>query len=199
MFFPWRASQGGTEAPLTPAQGFQEATDDRDLLAAIALGDREAFRAFYERHGGRVLSYVRRICGDPTLAEEVVQEAFLSVWQRAISYRPELGAPLGWLYTITRNKLVDQWRGRAPALAMDAVDLDKMFEAPIQSNADLVMSLDQALHTLSAEQRRAVTMAYFGGMTYEETAQALAVPLGTLKSRIRSALAALRSVLEVRP
>lgn len=182
-----------------PHPAVPDGPDDRDLLAAIGLGDRAAFQMFHERHAGRVLGYVRRLCGDPEQAEEVVQEAFISVWQRAASYRRELGTPLGWLYTITRNKLVDQWRGRPPVLPMDTADLDKMFEAPIQSNAELVMSLDQALHTLSAEQRRAVRMAYFGGLTYEETAQALSLPLGTLKSRIRSGLNALREILERRP
>ena len=179
--------------------GVPEGPDDRDLLAAIGLGDREAFRCFHARHAGRVLGYVRRLCGDPAQAEELVQEAFIAVWQRAGSYRPALGIPLGWLYTITRNKLVDHWRGRDPALAVDATDLDKMIVSPIQSNADLVLSLDRALHTLSAEQRRAVQMAYFGGLTHEETARALSVPLGTLKSRIRAGLAALRAVLERHP
>ena len=180
-------------------QAAPDGLDDCDLLAAIGLQNRVAFQAFHERHAGRVQAYVRRLCGDVGMAEEVVQETFISVWQRAGSYRSELGTPLGWLYTITRNKLVDQWRGRAPMMPMDSADLDKMFEAPIQSNAELVLSMDQALHTLSAEQRRAVRMAYFGGLTYEETAKALSLPLGTLKSRIRSALSALRLVLESQP
>ena len=182
-----------------PHPAIPDGPDDRDLLAAIGLGDRAAFQAFHDRHAGRVLGYVRRLCGDPGQAEEVVQEAFISVWQRAASYRRELGTPMGWLYTLTRNKLVDHWRGREPVTALDAGDLDKMFTDPIQSNTELVLSLDRALLTLSAEQRRAVEMAYFGGLTYEETARALSLPLGTLKSRIRAGLAALRAVLEGRP
>ena len=179
-----------------PEQESPPGLEDRTLIAAIAQEERAAFHAFHERHAGRVLAYARRLSGDSDLAQEVVQEVFIAVWKRAGSYRPELGTPLGWLYTITRNKLVDQWRARTPMVAMDGGDLDKMFEAPIQSNTELVMSLDQAFHALSADQRRAVKMAYFGGLTYEETAKALALPIGTLKSRIRSGLSALRAVLE---
>jgi RNA polymerase sigma-70 factor (ECF subfamily) len=171
--------------------------DDATLLEGVAEGRREAFQAFYERHAGRVAGYVRRLCGDPDLAEEIAQETFLAVWQRAGSYSPGLGAPLGWLYTITRNRLVDHWRKRQ-MVPMAGEDLDKMFEAPIQDNAELVMSLGRALEALNPEQRRVVHMAYFGGLTYEETAQALDVPVGTLKSRIRAALAILRSRLEAK-
>ncbi len=171
--------------------------DDAALLAGVAGGEREAFRLFYERHAGQVTGYLRRLCGDPELAEEIAQETFLAVWQRAGSYSPALGAPLGWLYTITRNRLVDHWR-RRQAIPMAGEDLDKMLATPIQDNAELVLSLNRALECLSVEQRRAVHMAYFGGYTYEETARALELPVGTLKSRIRTALGVLRSRLEAR-
>lgn len=169
--------------------------DDLALLDRIAAGDRAAFQAFYERHAGRVLAYVRQLARDRAPAEDVVQEVFLAVWRKAASYREERGDPAGWLYTITRNKLVDSWRrgGRgAEDPALDAAELP--LAAPPQ-RSDLRMAVHQALARLSQDQRQAVEMAYFGGLTYEETAERLKLPLGTLKSRIRTGLLAMRATL----
>ena len=90
--------------------GAPAAPSDLLLLARIAEGDLEAFQAFYDRYAGRVLAYVRQLSRHRDGAEDVVQEVFVAVWRRAASYRPDRGDPMGWLYTITRNKQVDLWR-----------------------------------------------------------------------------------------
>jgi RNA polymerase sigma-70 factor (ECF subfamily) len=173
--------------------GDSPASSDLLLLARIAEGDLEAFHTFYGRYAGRVLAYVRQLGRNREGAEDVVQEVFVAVWRRAASFRPDRGDPAGWLYTITRNKLVDLWRRQGDATAL--CELEETAD-PEQERGELRLTMHQALARVAPEARRAIEMAYFGGLTYEETAQRLEVPLGTLKSRIRSGLKTLRTVLE---
>jgi RNA polymerase sigma-70 factor (ECF subfamily) len=169
---------------------------DAALLGRIAEGDVDSFQAFYGRYAGRVLAYARQIGRNREAAEDVVQEVFVVVWRRAASYRPDRGDTPGWLYTITRNKLVDHWRRTGDALELAEIDERRLAEA--EEPGELRLSVRQALSRVAPEQRRAIEMAYFGGLTYEETARRLELPLGTLKSRIRTGLKALRSLLEAR-
>ncbi len=172
------------------------ACSDATLLARIAEGDLEAFQTFYGRHAGRVLAYARQLghrghCAD--LVEDVVQEVFVAVWRRAASFRPDRGDPAGWLYTITRNKLVDHWRRQGETAEPGEIDVLTLTEGDTE---DLRVTVRQALTRVAPDQRRAIEMAYFGGLTYEETARRLDLPVGTLKSRIRSGLKTLRTLLE---
>jgi RNA polymerase sigma-70 factor, ECF subfamily len=176
-------------------QSAEAVPDDAVLLGRIAQGDLEAFQAFYGRYAGRVLSYARQLSRGRDLAEDVVQEVFVTVWRRAASFRSDRGDPAGWLYTITRNKLVDHWRKLGDAAELDELDERSFAEG---GAGDLRLAMRQALSQVSPEQRRAIEMAYFGGLTYEETAKRLQLPIGTLKSRIRSGLKTLRTVLESR-
>jgi RNA polymerase sigma-70 factor (ECF subfamily) len=170
---------------------------DAVLLARIGEGDLEAFQTFYGRFAGRVLAYARQLCRNREVAEDVVQEVFVAVWRRAASYRPDRGDPAGWLYTITRNKLVDHWRRLGEPREMEDLDDLRTAAGPGEGEAgDLRLAMRQALSRVAPDQRRAIEMAYFGGLTYEETARRLDLPVGTLKSRIRSGLKALKSVLE---
>ena len=173
--------------------------DDAHLVTRIAEGDREAFRLFYERYAGRLLAYVRAIGRQREVAEDVVQEVFLSVWRKAESYRRDRGDVPGWLYTITRNRLVDRWRRRGGAQGVvEASDFDFDALAAPEPGAEskiVDLSVRKALSGLSADQRQALELAYFGGLTYEETATRLALPVGTLKSRIRAGLARMREIL----
>jgi RNA polymerase sigma-70 factor (ECF subfamily) len=176
---------------------------DTVLLGRIAEGDLEAFQVFYGRYAGRVLAYARQLARGSDLVEDVVQEVFVTVWRRAASFRPDRGDPAGWLYTITRNKLVDHWRrqGERPGLGrLDGHALTGISEPSETAGGsdlnDLRVTMHQALARVAPDQRRAIEMAYFGGLTYEETAQRLDLPVGTLKSRIRSGLKTLRTLLE---
>lgn len=177
------------------------ATEPRDatLLERVAAGDLEAFHLFYERYAGRVHAYVQQLSRSREGAEDVVQEVFLAVWRKAASFRPERGDAAGWLYTMTRNKLVDGWRRAGQgAEAVEALDFQRL-PAERPEATELLLTVRQALARVAPDQRRAIEMAYFGGLTYEETADRLNLPLGTLKSRIRTGLRAMHGVLQGRP
>jgi RNA polymerase sigma-70 factor (ECF subfamily) len=174
--------------------------DSALLLHRIAGGDIDAFQAFYQLHAGRVLAYARQLGRRADLAEDVVQEVFVAVWRKAASFQADRGDPVGWLYTITRNKLVDLWRKSGDAAGLDELQWQQLpgSETGGGARSDLQLTMRQALAQVSPEQRAAIEMAYFGELTYEETAERLRLPVGTLKSRIRAGLKTLRSVLEGR-
>jgi len=182
----------GRDHPSGAFDGF----DDAMLLAAIARRDRDAFRVFYQRHAGRILAALRQLCRDVTLVDDLLQEVFLTVWRKAGGYRPERGDAGGWLFTITRNKVIDaRRRGRLPIADDSLADLAATPAPPASRGRELRLSLRQALGTLTVEQRQAVTLTYLGGFTYDETASRLNVPLGTLKSRLRRGIELLRAQL----
>lgn len=173
-------------------------TNDESLLAAIARGDLEAFQQLYLRYAGRVLACARHLCRDAALAEDITQEVFTAVWTRAGTFRPDRGSAPAWLFTLTRHKLVDHWRRTGKGAEVGTLDeLTTPDRAP--EDGDLRLTLRQALAHASPEQRQAIQMAYFNGLTYEETAARLALPLGTLKSRIRLGLRAMREALSQGP
>jgi RNA polymerase sigma-70 factor (ECF subfamily) len=169
---------------------------DEALLARVAVGDMSSFQAFYQRHAGRVLAYARKL--DTAFAEDVAQEVFLAVWRKAATFKPDRGEVAGWLYGLTRNKFVDHWRKAGGRIGMEP--LDSLPPAgppgiPAREPESLPFAVRQALARVAPEQRRAIELAYFDGFTYEETAGRLALPLGTLKSRIRAGLKTMRAVL----
>jgi RNA polymerase sigma-70 factor (ECF subfamily) len=166
-----------------------------DWLPEIAQGSFAAFQHLYQRFAPALLGYVRQLCRDPTLAEDLVQEVFVTVWQKAGSYQPDRGDAAGWLYAIARNKLIDHWRRAGVAGEMGAIDFEQL-PARVEHGSDLMLTLRKALAQVPAEQRTAIQLAYFGGLTYVETAEHLRLPIGTLKSRIRIGLKSMRTVLE---
>ncbi len=169
---------------------------DLELLERVAVADREAFRLFYDRHAPQVLAYVRSLGRSRDASEDVVQEVFLAVWRKAGTYRPERGDVAGWLYTMTRNKVVDLWRKLPTGSDQSSEEtLAALSERPEAESRVVSISLRKAMADLKAEQRQALELAYFGGLTYEETAERLKLPVGTLKSRIRAGLALMRGVL----
>lgn len=163
------------------------------LLSRIADGDRCAFQTFHDRYAARVASFARQLNQDRQLDEDIVQEVFTSVWTRAASFNPERGDAAGWLYTLTRNKVIDLWRRSSKGGQAEEID-DRRLPAPREED-DLRLALRQALSHVSPEQRQAIELAYFDGLTYQETAHELELPEGTLKSRIRLGLRTMRSVL----
>ncbi|MGE0640024.1 MAG: RNA polymerase sigma factor [Thermoanaerobaculia bacterium] len=170
---------------------------DIALLGQIAAQDQAAFRLFYERYAARVLAYVRAMGRGREQTEDVVQEVFLAVWRKAASFRRDRGDVPGWLYTITRNKLVDLWRQRPVGSDPVEADLARLPTGETWGETKVVsISLHKLLAGLKPEQRQALELAYFGGLTYEETAERLGLPVGTLKSRIRAGLALMRERLQ---
>jgi RNA polymerase sigma-70 factor, ECF subfamily len=172
---------------------------DEELLNGTARGDLASFHTFYQRHATRVTAYAQRLCGDRTLAEDVVQEVFTAVWTRAGTYRMDRGGISTWLYALTRNKIIDLWRRFERN--RQAEELDERWAGQVfPGGGDLRLALRQALKRVAPEQRQAIELAYFGGFTYEEVAGRLDLPLGTLKSRIRLGMQKMRTVLgEARP
>ncbi len=172
-----------------------DATDGRRLLGRVAEGDREAFHAFYDRYGARVMAMVRRRIAVTALASELVQDVFVAVWLGASGYREQSGDPERWLLGITHHKLQDHWRRRMQELAR--AEGSHLERGPCESripDADDRLTVEEALDRLPADQRRVLDLIYRGGLTFAETARALRMPVGTVKSRVHSALSALRAL-----
>jgi RNA polymerase sigma-70 factor (ECF subfamily) len=178
-----------------PGEPTPASLTDSELLLAIGLQDREAFRHLYDRYAGRLLSYVNAMGRGRLPAEDLLQEIFVAVWRKAGQYRTELGTPEAWIFTITRNKVCDIWRTRPPVEERGDVELETLMDTTKNPDPALVATIRQALASLPEDQRRPLVLAYFGGFTYEEVARRLAIPVGTLKSRIRTALGQLRILL----
>jgi RNA polymerase sigma-70 factor (ECF subfamily) len=190
----WMNHPGGARGAWGPG-GVGAMEEDQALLGAIAGGSKAAFQSYYERHAGRLLGYVLRVTRDRELAEDVVQDVFTAIWLKASSYRAEHGSPLAWMYMIARNKLVDRWRRRPPGEQPLEGEVERSMREVVGADPELSLGLERALAVLNPEQRQAVELAVLGGYTHEEGAVALAVPLGTFKSRVRMALLHLRALL----
>ncbi len=176
---------------------------DDELIAAIARGDHAALLMLYDRYGRIAYGLAYRILGDPGTAEEAVQDAFLRVWRRAATFDPERarGAVRAWLLTIVHHCAIDLVRRRASAPPVVA-GLDEIAERQAVPDAwsDVSGRLDQervrtAVATLPGDQRRAIELAFFDGLTHREIAERDGLPLGTVKGRLRLGLRRLYNVL----
>ena len=178
-----------------------------DLLRRIAAGESPALGKFYDLHAGTLFALAFRILSDAKEAEDVVQEALLQLWQKAGSFDAAQGRPLAWVLALTRNKAIDRLRAaqRRARLAEEAgAEVLLEAELPGATGADIVHAGEQAelvrgaLRQLPTEQRRAIEMAFYGGLSQTEIAAALNEPLGTIKARIRRGMGKLREELELR-
>jgi RNA polymerase sigma-70 factor (ECF subfamily) len=171
------------------------------LVESIAAGDQRALRALYERTHRIVFTLVLRITGNRATAEEVTLDVFHDVWRRASAYDPNGGPVVGWIMNQARSRAIDRLRfeqrkkrvnptGHDPVPAAHAADPQQLADLHQQGRL-----LREALSVLRPEERQAIETAYFGDLTYEEAAARLNQPLGTLKTRIRSALGKLREAL----
>jgi RNA polymerase sigma-70 factor, ECF subfamily len=171
---------------------------DAELLARVGEHDREAFEILYGRYVRPVFSLALRRLGDRGHAEDAVQEAFAAIWRSAATYRPERGAAGGWLYTVARNAIVDRLRRNGPAADAELPELASVEPGPAQRAEDSYVSwrVHRALEELQPREREVIELAYWSGMSQSEVAEYLNLPLGTVKTRTRSGLARLASVLE---
>lgn len=173
---------------------------DPDLVGRMRLGDESALESLYARYGGLVYTLALRIVGDPELAREVVQDTFLRSWDGRETYDARRGRVPWWLMGIARNRAIDLLRSRSHQARMRerTAPLSEIPMTLPRDPVDAVVSrravLD-ALRELSEGQRRAIELAYYGGLTQTEIANELGEPLGTIKSRTREALERLRKVL----
>jgi len=171
----------------------EKAESDEDLLRRISRSDPEAVRQLYRRHGARVYSLAYHIIRDASRAEEITQDVFLKVWGKAGSFDASKAGVLTWLLRITRNRAIDLLRRERPSqpLPDDLVSLHLGPEEELVRESQ-AHGVRQQLAALPVPARKALTMAYFQGLTHREISHALGEPLGTVKSRIRDALLGLR-------
>ena len=180
-----------------PTSGAPVGPDLADLLRASARGDQVAFAQLYDATAARVHGMALRVVRDPAQAEEVTQEAYLEIWRTAARFDPSRGSALSWLLTLTHRKAVDRVRSAEAASRRDTTYHQQ--NQPIDHD---VTSLEArrvrgALASLTAVQREAVELAYFGGYTHTEVATMLQLPVGTAKTRIRDGLIRLRDAMGV--
>lgn len=170
---------------------------DGELLARVGTGDRDAFEELYRRYARPVLGLALRRIGDRGRAEDATQEAFTSVWRSARSYDPTRGSGAPWLYAVARNAIVDGLR-RTPEPVAEPPDTPSNESGPPeQTEAGWVSwRVHRALEVLPEHERPVIELAYWGGLSQSEIAEFLQVPLGTVKTRTRSALTRLADVLD---
>ncbi len=174
-----------------------ERPSDEELLTRVGAGDRAAFELLYQRYARAVLGLALRRLGDRGRAEDAVQETFASIWRSASSYRRERGRGAPWLYAVARNAISDRGRARSepPAEPPD----EPSPEAGPDERAEqswVSWRVHRALESLNEHERSLIELAYWGGLSQSEIANLLGIPLGTVKTRTRSALARLAIALE---
>ncbi len=176
---------------------------DEELVARLRERDTGAFTALYDRHNRVAFGLAYRMLGEPSAAEDVVQEAFLSVWRQADSFRPDRSAARTWLLSIVHHRAVDRLRRVAsrevsdntlqgvPERADESTDVEHEVGAQLEA-----AQVREALGALPPDQRTAIELAYFGGLSHSEIAHKLNVPVGTIKGRLRIGLQKMRTLLD---
>lgn len=176
------------------------AATDVELLADVAGGDQTAFARLYDRHAPRVFGLLIRILGNRTEAEDVLQEAFFQVWTQAERYDASRASPAVWLTRIARSRAIDALRRRRDVQPLTArpepVAADDAAAGP--ERGELVGAARGALTELPHDQRLAICLSFYCGLTHEQIAQQQGEPLGTVKTRIRRGMMKLRDILESR-
>jgi RNA polymerase sigma-70 factor, ECF subfamily len=171
---------------------------DDALLGLVARGDEEALAALYDRYSGVAYAIALRVVRDSGLAQDAVQDAFLAAWRTAAGFDPARGTASTWLLTLVHRRAVDivrrEQRRRTEPLGEGAADAGSAVDedAVIRDRRRIVQ---EALARLPPDQRQALELAYYGGLTQSELADRLGLPLGTVKSRMFAALARLRDLL----
>ncbi len=192
-------SESPEPLPLRVATAVDDA--DRDVLVRVAVGELDALEELYDRYKTMAYSIAYRITNDASLAEDVVQDAFLGAWRNAAKYVEGRGSVKTWLLSIVHHRAIDAIRRRRPTS-----ELPEPTEAPPAALtepdiwAEVASGLDAemvrgAMDVLSPPQREAIELAYFGGLTQVEIADRTGAPLGTVKSRMRLGLLAMRGFL----
>jgi RNA polymerase sigma-70 factor, ECF subfamily len=178
---------------------------DRAVLVRLADGELDALEDLYDRYKTMAYSIAYRITNDAVLAEDVVQDAFLGAWRNAARYVEGRGSVKTWLLAIVHHRAIDAVRRRRPTTELPDLELPPPTALTLPDVwAEVVAILDAetvqgALRILSDVQREAIELAYFGGLTQKEIAERTATPLGTVKSRMRLGLLAMRRNLETGP
>jgi RNA polymerase sigma-70 factor (ECF subfamily) len=187
-----------------PAALRDAAPTDADLLQLVAAGDHRSLDELHRRYSGVLLATAFRVLNNTRDAEEVVQEAFVQIWDKAGVYDCQRGKPLTWAMTLTRNKAIDRLRRiqRRHRLHDEIEEEAQIWDRLVENDScDQAVSHEtqaivrSAVIQLSPDQRRAIELAFFGGLTQHQIAEKLEEPLGTVKARIRRGMIKLRNII----
>jgi RNA polymerase sigma-70 factor (ECF subfamily) len=191
----WRPSWPAMPDALTTVE-----RDDAELVRLVAHGDQTAFSELYDRFAPTLLAVAVRVVHDAQIAEDVVQDVFVHIWEKATAYTPERGRPLGWAVVMTRNRAIDKVRARGRSQKLLERAGDDLAPAPVSGPApgdgDRAEHVRGALADLSDEQRAVIELAFFGGLSQSEIAERTSKPLGTVKAHIRRGMLKLRDKLQ---
>jgi RNA polymerase sigma-70 factor (ECF subfamily) len=171
--------------------------DDAVLLSQVQKGDEYAMASLYDRYSKIVYSVALRVLRDPASAEDVLQEIFMQIWRNPESFIASRGSLGGWLAVVARNRSIDSLRRRRPTESVDEIALASPYNLADEAVRNGMMDKARGvIQLLPAEQRKTLEMAFFDGLTHSEIAEMTGDPLGTVKTRIRSALTALRKAFK---
>jgi RNA polymerase sigma-70 factor (ECF subfamily) len=195
MLKPWRSTAGDSPADL-------RVLADEELMQLVRRGNASAFEVVYDRHADAAFSLAYRICGQRALAEDVVQEACLSLWRSGARYDRDRGSVRTWLLGIVHNRAIDALRRRGvrDRGLVSEEGIEERVASPERTDVEVARrdearEIRDALEQLPGEQSRVIELAYFGGLTHVQIASLLDTPVGTVKGRMRLGLAKMRMTL----
>jgi RNA polymerase sigma-70 factor (ECF subfamily) len=172
---------------------------DEDLMALVRDGDARAFEVIFDRHGGAAFSLAYRMCGRRAMAEDVVQEAFVSLWRSGARYDRARGSVRSWVLSAVHNRAIDAFRHESAKSSLNVGDegLAERLESTERTDheaerRDDARQVRSALEELPSDQRQVIELAYFGGFSHTQIAEMLGLPAGTVKGRMRLGLSKLR-------
>lgn len=175
---------------------------DEELMELVQDGEVRAFEVIFDRHASAAFSLAYRMCGRPVMAEDIVQESFVSLWRSSAAYDPARGSVRTWVLSVVRNRAIDAFR-REAAKATSELDEQRVAErmpAPELTDREVERRDDarqvrDALKGLPADQRQVIELAFFGGFSHSQIAEMLKLPAGTVKGRMRLGLSKMRFAL----
>jgi RNA polymerase sigma-70 factor (ECF subfamily) len=175
--------------------GTKDIYEEQELVTALRQKDNQAFSYLYEHYSGALYGVIKQIVAEPDLSNDVLQETFVHIWRRIDSYDASKGRLFTWMLNIARNAAIDKTRSKGYLQSQKQLPLDiETIHPGIKPGID-DFGLKKVLQSLKEEHRLLIDLSYYQGYTHEQIAKALDIPLGTVKTRIRSALTQLRALL----
>jgi RNA polymerase sigma-70 factor (ECF subfamily) len=190
-------NQAGTILTTNNALGLTVTYSEQELTAALKAKDDKAFSYLYEHYSGSLYSIILQIVKSPEIASDILQEVFISIWRKIDSYDPVRGRLFTWMLNISRNASIDMLRSRSYQKNQKNQEItDNVYSINQTETTFDSIGLSKFMGKLRPEQRVLIELAYFKGYTHDEIAQLEGIPLGTVKTRIRSALLQLREFIK---